>query len=145
MVVIQNRLNDSSINEQNLLNTLQKVIADFDKGESELLVRLVDKNEIQTLNKTYRHKNQPTNVLSFPSDLPKEITESILGDVIICIEVVREEAQTQGKTFEHHLTHISIHGVLHLLGYNHIKNSEAKTMESLEIKILSELGIDNPY
>lgn len=145
MVVIQNSINDILINKENLANTLQKVIDDLGKGDGELLIRLVDKSEIQALNKGYRDKNQPTNVLSFPSDLPKEIEEVILGDVVICIEVVREEAEAQSKTFEHHLTHLSVHGVLHLLGYDHIENGEANEMENLEIKILDELGIKNPY
>ncbi|BAS68311.1 MAG: rRNA maturation RNase YbeY [Gammaproteobacteria bacterium] len=145
MVVIQNSANDASINEPNLINTLQKVIADLGEGDSELLIRLVDKNEIQALNKTYRDKNQPTNVLSFSSDLPKEIEEMILGDVIVCLEIVREEAKAQGKTFEHHLMHMSIHGVLHLLGYDHIVEAEAEEMEALEVKILNGLGIANPY
>ncbi|WXU00074.1 MAG: Endoribonuclease YbeY [Catillopecten margaritatus gill symbiont] len=145
MVVIQNSIKDASIDEQNLTNILQKVIVDLGKGDSELLIRLVDKNEIQDLNNTYRGKNQPTNVLSFPSDLPVEIEEAILGDVVICIEVVREESKAQGKTFEHHLTHMAIHGVLHLLGYDHIENGEAETMENLEVRILDGLGINNPY
>lgn len=145
MVVIQNKLNDPSINEQNLVHTLQKVIKDLGKGDGELLIRLVDKGEIQALNQAYRNKNQPTNVLSFSSDLPKEIEEVVLGDVVICVEVVQEEAKTQGKTFEHHLTHMCVHGVLHLLGYDHIKDGEADKMENLEIKILDGLGIKNPY
>lgn len=145
MVVIQNKLNDPSINEQNLVHTLQKVIKDLGKGDGELLIRLVDKGEIQALNQAYRNKNQPTNVLSFSSDLPKEIEEVVLGDVVICVEVVQEESKTQGKTFEHHLTHMCVHGVLHLLGYDHIKDGEADKMENLEIKILDGLGIKNPY
>jgi probable rRNA maturation factor len=145
MVVIQNSINDSSIDEKNLANTLQQVIDDFDKGESELLVRIVDKDEIQTLNKTYRHQDKPTNVLSFESDLPVEIDEAILGDVVICTEVVAEEATAQNKTFDEHLTHMAIHGTLHLLGYDHIKSEDAKQMENLEIKILEKIKIANPY
>ncbi len=145
MVVIQNSINEVLIEEQNLLDTLQKVLVDLGKGESELLIRLVDKSEIQMLNKTYRGKNQATNVLSFPSDLPVEIEEPILGDVVICVQVVREEADVQGKTFVHHLIHMAVHGTLHLLGYDHIEDDEAVVMESLEIKILGALTIENPY
>ena len=145
MVVIQNSINDSSIDEKDLANTLQQVIDDFDKGESELLVRIVDKDEIQTLNKSYRHQDKPTNVLSFESDLPVEIDEAILGDVVICTEVVAEEATAQNKTFDEHLTHMAIHGTLHLLGYDHIKSEDAKQMENLEIKILEKIKIANPY
>ncbi len=145
MVVIQNSINEVLIEEQNLLDTLQKVLVDLGKGESELLIRLVDKSEIQMLNKTYRGKNQATNVLSFPSDFPVEIEEPILGDVVICVQVVREEADAQGKTFVHHLIHMAVHGTLHLLGYDHIEDDEAVVMESLEIKILGALTIENPY
>jgi probable rRNA maturation factor len=140
MVVIQNSIKDTSINEESLIDTLQQVINDLGKGESELLIRMVDKNEIQNLNKTYRHQDKPTNVLSFPSDLPIEIDEEILGDVVICLEVVKQEAQDQQKTFLDHLTHMAIHGTLHLLGYD-----QAKTMESLEVEILDRLQIKNPY
>ncbi len=145
MVVIQNSINDSSIDEKDLANTLQQVIDDLDKGESELLIRIVDKDEIQTLNKTYRHQDKPTNVLSFESDLPVEIDEAILGDVVICTEIVAEEAKAQNKTFDEHLTHMAIHGTLHLLGYDHIESEDAKQMENLEIKILEKIKITNPY
>ena len=145
MVVIQNSINDSSIDEKDLANTLQQVIDDLDKGESELLIRIVDKDEIQTLNKSYRHQDKPTNVLSFESDLPVEIDEAILGDVVICTEIVAEEAKAQNKTFDEHLTHMAIHGTLHLLGYDHIESEDAKQMENLEIKILEKIKIANPY
>ncbi len=145
MVVIQNSINDVLINEQNLVDALQQVMTDLDKGESELLIRIVDKIEIQNLNKTYRHKDKTTNVLSFPSDLPVEIDEAILGDVVICSEVVAKEANEQNKTFNDHLLHIAIHGTLHLIGYDHIKESEAVEMENLEIKILEKMQIADPY
>ena len=145
MVVIQNPINDVSINEINLKDTLQQVITDLDKGESELLIRIVDKLEIQNLNKIYRNKDQTTNVLSFPSDLPIEIDESILGDVVICTDVVANEARAQNKTFEHHLIHMAIHGTLHLLGYDQVEESDANKMESLEIEILEKIEIANPY
>ena len=145
MVVIQNSINDSSLDEKDLASTLQQVIDDLDKGESELLIRIVDKDEIQTLNKTYRHQDKLTNVLSFESDLPVEIDEAILGDVVICTEVVAEEAKAQNKTFDEHLTHMAIHGTLHLLGYDHIESEDAKQMENLEIKILEKIKIANPY
>ncbi len=121
------------------------MIEDLNHGESELLIRIVDQVEIQDLNNTYRHKNQPTNVLSFPSDLPVEIDEKILGDVIICTQVVLTEANEQEKSFTDHLTHMAIHGTLHLLGYDHIAEDEALVMENLEIEILKKLKINNPY
>ncbi|MDC9714770.1 MAG: rRNA maturation RNase YbeY [Gammaproteobacteria bacterium] len=145
MVVIQNPVNDSSINEQNLIDTLQSVITNLGFETSELLIRIVNKNEMQNLNKTYRNQDKPTNVLSFSSDLPTEIDETILGDVVICSAVVREEAKMQNKAFDDHLAHMAVHGVLHLLGYDHIKENEAQAMEALEIKILQKLDIENPY
>jgi probable rRNA maturation factor len=145
MVVIQNPINDVSVNEQNLKDALQQVMTDLGKGKSELLIRIVGKVEIQNLNKTYRDKDQPTNVLSFPSDLPIEIDEMILGDIVICTSIVANEAKLQNKTFEHHLIHMAIHGTLHLLGYDHVKPMDAQKMESLEIKILEKMQINNPY
>ncbi len=145
MVVIQNSIHDSSINEHDLSNTLQKVIKGLGKGESELLIRLVNEAEIQTLNKVYRHQDKSTNVLSFPSDLPIEIDEAILGDLVICTQVVLKESIEQRKSFNDHLTHMAIHGTLHLLGYDHIDTKNAQQMESLEVEILAKIGINNPY
>ena len=144
-IVIQNTCADRLIDEKNLAQTLDQVLIDLGQGAAELLIRLVDKAEIQQLNHTYRHKNQTTNVLSFPSDLPIEINEAILGDVVICVDVVKEEAKVQNKAFDDHLIHMAIHGTLHLLGYDHIKDSEAEVMENLEIKILEKMKIANPY
>lgn len=145
MIVIQNSINVNSINEAEFSNTLQSVLDELNVSDSELLVRFVDKPEIQHLNKTYRHQDKTTNVLSFPSDLPIEIEEAILGDVVICNEIVAEEAKMQQKTFNNHLIHMAIHGTLHLLGYDHVEESEAQKMESLEVKILKKLQIENPY
>ena len=114
-------------------------------SEYELTIRIVDKDEIQQLNKTYRHKDKPTNVLSFPFEAPPEIQLPLLGDIIICHDVVIEEAQQQQKTSQDHWAHIVIHGVLHLKGYDHILDSDAETMEALEIQILNKINISNPY
>ena len=144
-IVIQNTCADALIDAQYLTQTLEQVLIELDQGDAELLIRLVDESEIQQLNYTYRHKNQTTNVLSFPSDLPIEIDEAILGDVVICVSVVEKEAKAQNKTFDDHLTHMAIHGTLHLLGFDHIEESDANKMEALEVKILEQLGIKNPY
>ena len=114
-------------------------------GEYELTVRIVDKDEIQTLNKTYRHQDKPTNVLSFPFEAPPQIQLPLLGDLVICHEVVVDEADQQQKTIAQHWAHMVIHGVLHLKGYDHIDDSEADIMEALEIQILDKLDICNPY
>ena len=145
MVVIQNIINDSNVDEDNLSKVCQDFLNKHSTGDSELLIRLVSPVEIQVLNKEYRNKNQVTNVLAFQSDIPEEIEESILGDVVICVDVVREEALVGDKKFTDHLTHIAIHGILHLIGHDHEDVTSANKMESIEIDFLSGLGISNPY
>lgn len=111
----------------------------------ELTIRLVDNDEMQELNRDYRGKDYPTNVLSFPCDwdLPEE--PRLLGDVVIAAAVVNREAKEQKKTMEAHWAHIVIHGFLHLLGYDHIEDDEAEKMENLEREILAQLGYADPY
>ena len=145
MVVIQNIINDSNIDLDNLSLVCQKFMNESDNGESELLIRLVSPLEIQVLNKEYRSKNQVTNVLSFQSDVPEEVGEQILGDVVICVDVVREEALVGGKVFLDHLIHMAIHGILHLLGHDHSDLTSADKMELIEINFLDKIGIKNPY
>lgn len=111
----------------------------------EVTIRIVDEPEIQELNATYRGKDKPTNVLSFPFDAPEHIELDLLGDLIICAHVVRSEAIDQHKDEKAHWAHMTIHGILHLLGYDHIEDREAEEMEGLEIKILHDLGYPNPY
>ncbi|GAB3680294.1 rRNA maturation RNase YbeY [Salinisphaera aquimarina] len=110
----------------------------------ELAVRLVDEEESAQLNGRYRDKPHATNVLSFPAgvELPGLM---VLGDLVICMPVVEREAEAQGKTREAHLTHMVVHGVLHLLGYDHIGDDEADTMEGLERRIMDGLGYADPY
>lgn len=116
---------------------------------AELTIRIVDEADIQSLNKQYRHKDYPTNVLSFPSSIPKELQEQLdtnfIGDIIICPSVLAKESDEQAKSLEHHWAHMVIHGVLHLLGYDHINEADEIKMQTLEIQILHQLGIDNPY
>ena len=145
MVVIQNIINDKLVDVDRVKDIAQRLMNDFSVGESELLVRLVSAIEIQVLNNEYRGKNQPTNVLSFASEIPVEVDEVILGDVVICVEVVREEAIVGDKDFTEHLSHMLIHGILHLLGYAHDDLDAANKMESIEIEFLEKLGIRNPY
>ncbi len=113
----------------------------------ELTLRIVNVDEITNLNLTYRKKNKPTNVLAFPSKLPDDVLLEcpLLGDVIICPDVMAEESQSLHTPLEAHWAHIVIHGVLHLLGYDHIDDADARIMEALEIKLLDKLGFDNPY
>ena len=145
MVVIQNIINDPNVDEDNLSKVCQDFLNENALEQSELLIRLVSPVEIQVLNKEYRNKNQVTNVLSFQSDIPDEVEESILGDVVICVDVVREEALVGDKKFADHLTHMAVHGILHLIGHDHEDITSAYKMESIEIDFLDKHGISNPY
>jgi probable rRNA maturation factor len=113
--------------------------------EGELVLRITDREEIASLNEHFRGKAGPTNVLSFPADLPAGPWAPVLGDVIICKEVVAEEAAAQGKAERAHWAHMVVHGVLHLLGYDHQQAAEAEAMEGLERQILADLGLPDPY
>ncbi|QOI11125.1 rRNA maturation RNase YbeY [Blochmannia endosymbiont of Colobopsis nipponica] len=110
----------------------------------EVTIRLVNKTESRTLNMRYRNKNYPTNVLSFPFISPKGINIPILGDLVICPQVIKDEAQKQNKNPKRHWAHVVIHGTLHLLGYNHISNEGFKDMKMMEMKIMRNLGYHNP-
>ena len=122
---------------------------------AEINILLTDDTRIHELNKSHRGIDKPTNVLSFPSFEPHEIfsvnigNESlepmVLGDIALSYETIQKESLAQNKTFDHHLIHLAIHGVLHLLGFDHEKDEDATVMESLEVKILSSLKIPNPY
>ncbi|BBL57154.1 rRNA maturation RNase YbeY [Methylomonas koyamae] len=119
-------------------------LSDFQR-DSEVTIRLVDTAESAELNSQYRHKSGPTNILSFPFEAPPGVELDLLGDLVICAPVLAREAAEQGKLPEHHWAHITVHGVLHLLGYDHIEEQDAEQMEALEIDILSRLNIANPY
>ena len=123
---------------------------DADVGDAELAVMLTDDPGIRTLNSNWRGIDKPTNVLSFPAlqgegarkpgDAPR-----MLGDIAIAYETTRHEADAEGKPFEHHLSHLAIHGFLHLIGYDHENDADAEEMEALETEILEQLGIPDPY
>lgn len=118
--------------------------------DCEIGIACVDNDESHKLNLEYRQKDKPTNVLSFPSDIPEEVLPLLdawpMGDLVICIPVVLQEAIDQSKTPIEHFTHMLVHGVLHLMGYDHeTSEADAEEMEALEIKILAKLGFDNPY
>ncbi len=115
-------------------------------ADSELTIRLVGAEEGQELNRTYRHKDYATNVLSFPAEVPDGLLDiPLLGDLVICVPVVEREAREQNKALEAHWAHLVIHGCLHLLGYDHIDDEEAEEMEGLERQLLAELGYPDPY
>lgn len=113
--------------------------------EVELTIRIVEVAESQLLNLTYRGKDKPTNVLSFPFEAPPEVKLPLLGDLVICAHVVEQEAIEQNKPLNAHWAHMVIHGCLHLLGYDHIIDQEADEMESLETQLVEGLGFTNPY
>ena len=113
--------------------------------EVEMTVRIVDKAESHALNLNYRGKDRPTNVLSFPFECPDEVELPLLGDLVICRQVVEREAQEQDKPVMAHWAHMVVHGSLHLLGYDHIEDDEAEEMESLETQIMTGLGFADPY
>jgi probable rRNA maturation factor len=115
------------------------------KPDAELTIRISDASESQQLNHEYRGKNKPTNVLSFPFEAPPGIELPLIGDLIICPEVVLQESIEQEKGFHDHFAHMVIHGCLHLMGYDHIDSEEALEMESLEKQLLADLNIDDPY
>lgn len=111
----------------------------------EVVVRVVDEAEITALNARYRGKQGPTNVLSFSADAPAEIDSPLIGDIVICAPVVAAEATAQDKSLEAHWSHLVIHGLLHLLGYDHHHDEEAHRMEQYETRLLGELGYADPY
>ena len=124
--------------------------ADADVGDAELAVMLTDDTGIQTLNSNWRGIDKPTNVLSFPALQPtgsgtSDDAPRMLGDIAIAYQTTRKEADDEQKPFDDHLSHLAVHGFLHLIGYDHEKDDDAEAMESLEAEILAQLGIPDPY
>jgi probable rRNA maturation factor len=148
---------DAWQNEPDAETAIQRAIAvaaemvDADTGGAELAVMLTDDTGIRTLNNNWRGIDKPTNVLSFPALQPTGEARSdddaprMLGDIAIAYETTRREADDEQKRFDHHLTHLAVHGFLHLIGYDHEKDQDADTMEALETEILMQLGIPDPY
>src|ERR1700675_5113926 len=125
-------------------------MVDADDGEAELAVMLTDDSGIRTLNLNWRGIDKPTNVLSFPALPPTgsggpDDAPRMLGDIAIAYETTRREADDEQKPFDHHLSHLAVHGFLHLIGYDHEKDADAEAMEGLETEILAQLGIPDPY
>lgn len=111
----------------------------------EVVIRIVDEPEMTELNQTYRHKTGATNILSFPFEASAGVELNLLGDLVVCAPVIQREALAQDKLLEQHWAHIVIHGLFHLLGYDHNNEAEATIMEALEINALKKLHINNPY
>src|ERR1700744_6053183 len=143
-------------NEPDAETVIQRAIAaageqvDADVGDAELAVMLTDDSGIRTLNRNWRGIDKPSNVLSFPALQPEGARKPgdappMLGDIAIAYETMRREADEEHKPFEHHLSHLAVHGFLHLIGYDPENDADAATMETLETEILSQLGIPDPY
>jgi len=115
------------------------------RQQAELTIRLVDEAESRRLNREFRGQDHPTNVLSFPVEVPAFVGSELLGDIVICAPVVQREAELQGKPLPAHWAHMVVHGVLHLLGLDHQSDKEASAMERIEVKILQKLGFSDPY
>ena len=115
------------------------------QGEAELVIRLVDQDESRRLNEQFANRNKATNVLSFPAGLPPSIELSLLGDIVICAPLVEREAEDQNKTILAHWAHLTIHGILHLLGHDHQTEEEAADMEALETGLVQSFGYPDPY
>ncbi|WP_119328019.1 rRNA maturation RNase YbeY [Cysteiniphilum halobium] len=136
--------------EDKLKTWAENTLKFLKKYHAIISLQIVSADEMQHYNNNYRAKDKPTNILSFPFDAPPGLpkddeTAYFLGDLIICPDVLQKEAKEQGKLLDAHWCHILIHGILHLVGYDHIDEKDALEMESIEIALLAELGIDNPY
>lgn len=123
---------------------LSQAITPF-QSDGEVTIRIVDQEESHQLNFQYRGKNRPTNVLTFPFEVPEGIELNLLGDLVICRQVVEKEAIEQDVPLFAHWAHMVVHGSLHLLGYDHIDDKEAEEMESLETQIMLKMGFQDPY
>jgi len=143
-LTIQRACNGNTPSDDDFFNWTQAALLHI-QGQSELLLRLVDADESAELNEKYRHKSGPTNVLSFPYQPPDKLDLALWGDLVICAPLVATQAQQQQKTEQAHWAHLLIHGLLHLQGYDHQDDASADAMESLEIRILAQLGFNNPY
>lgn len=144
VVEIDSASSESAPEEGDLRSWISAALRDRQR-DTEISVRLVDMEEMSELNQRYRGKNGPTNVLSFPADLPPGLNHPLLGDIVICSPVVRSEAAEQGKSEQAHWAHMTVHGTLHLLGYDHIAEDEAQAMETMETAILASLNFRCPY
>ena len=139
------RVLDSGPSEADIQHWVEAALQYEKQDNIDMTLRIVDESESAALNSQYRGKDDATNVLSFTYDIPAEVEMNLLGDLVICAPVVQREADEQGKTEQAHWAHMIIHGMLHLLGYDHLNDQDAQNMEQHEIVILAELGFSNPY
>jgi len=146
MIDVQYASQEPDLPHRSLLTTwVNSALETEDKFDAELTIRIVDESEAKQLNKRWRQRPFPTNVLSFPFECPPGVDIPLLGDIVICAPLVAREAAEQQKSPYAHWAHLIIHGTLHLLGYDHISDQDAQIMENLEVQILHDLGYPNPY
>lgn len=144
-IEIQN-IAGSSLDEKLIMTAAEQAYQKVAEGKAECTIRVVGNEEGQELNRAFRNKDKPTNVLSFNYDDDDPESETYyLGDIVLCSPVIQIESSEQGKSLEHHFAHLVVHGILHLCGYDHEKIAEAEEMEQLEVEILAKLNIENPY
>lgn len=144
-LVIERACKAPGIPSDKLLRHWARAVLDTRQPKAEVHLRIVDEHEMQALNRQYRGKDTPTNVLSFPAELPAGVPLPLLGDIAICAPVVLAEADKQQKPLQAHWAHMLVHGILHLLDFDHQHEDEAHIMESLEIAILGALDFASPY
>lgn len=142
MIEVQRATGAWTPDDASLWRWAQATLADARRG---VVLRFVDEDESRTLNRDYRGRDKPTNVLSFGFEAPPGLEDTHLGDLVVCAAVVEREAAEQDKPLAAHYAHMVVHGLLHLQGYDHEAPEQAQRMESLEIEILSRLGYQNPY
>lgn len=136
---------DAGPSDEDIQRWVEAALKHEKRENMELTLRIVDEAESAALNGQYRDKDYPTNVLSFNYDIPAEVEINLLGDLVICAPVVQREAAEQGKREQAHWAHMIIHGILHLLGFDHLDDEAAEKMEQHEMAILTELGFPDPY
>ncbi len=144
-LAVEVRIQGSDLPAMNRLQRWVEAALPAASADAEIGLCIVDEPESQALNLRYRGLDKPTNVLSFPAELPAELNLPLLGDLVVCAPVVAREATEQGKQLEAHWAHMLVHGTLHLLGYDHINDADAEQMEALETDILTSLGYPDPY
>lgn len=144
---IQRETTAASPSDDELRRAAEQALAAIGRegADFELSLRIVDSEEMQSINSSFRDKDKPTNVLSFPAELPSDVDLPLLGDIVVCAPIVEKEAKSQNKPIEAHWDHMLIHGLLHLMGYDHEVEEQALTMEALEERALANLGWDSPY
>ncbi|MFK7888392.1 MAG: rRNA maturation RNase YbeY [Gammaproteobacteria bacterium] len=144
MIDVQRVAASIDVDDASLVRAAQAVLVRADVT-GDLTVRIVERDEMQAMNARFRGKDAPTNVLSFAQDVRDENDTPLLGDIVLCADVVEREAQEQGKTVVAHYQHMVVHGTLHLLGYDHIDDDDALRMEQFERDVLSAMNVSDPY